>query len=79
VTLVIRPEAAKLMPVAASDDTNTIMGIVAERSFRGSRTRLAIQHSSGQMLEFEIDDLALPAAGEPIALALRADAISLIH
>jgi hypothetical protein len=54
------------------------MGIVAERSFRGSRTRLAIQHASGQVLEFEIDDLALPAAGEPITLALRAEAISLI-
>ncbi len=79
VTLVIRPEAAKLMPTAASGDTNTIAGVVAERSFRGSRTRLAIQHSSGQMLEFEIDDPELLLAGEPIALALRADAISLIQ
>ena len=79
VTLVIRPEAAKLMPTAASGDTNTIAGVIAERSFRGSRTRLAIQHSSGQMLEFEIDDLALSLAGEPIVLALRADAISLIQ
>jgi ABC-type Fe3+/spermidine/putrescine transport system ATPase subunit len=79
VTLVIRPEAAKLMPAAASGDTNTITGVIAERSFRGSRTRLAIQHASGQMLEFEIDNLALPLAGEPITLALRADAISLIE
>jgi len=78
VTLVIRPEAAKLTLTAASDHTNTIAGVVAERSFRGSRTRLTIQHASGQMLEFEIDDLALPAAGETIALELRADAISLI-
>jgi ABC-type Fe3+/spermidine/putrescine transport system ATPase subunit len=78
VMLVIRPEAAKQLPAAASDNTNTITGIVAERSFRGSRTRLAIQHTSGQRLEFEIDDPALPAASEPITLALRADAISLI-
>ncbi|MEP7188837.1 MAG: ABC transporter ATP-binding protein [Roseiflexaceae bacterium] len=78
VTLVIRPEAARPRAAAANGETNTLTGIVAERSFRGSRTRLTIQHASGRMLEFEIDDLALPAAGQPIALALRADAISLI-
>ncbi|MEO7910304.1 MAG: TOBE domain-containing protein, partial [Roseiflexaceae bacterium] len=58
--------------------TSTIAGIVAERSFRGSRTRLTLQHASGQRLEFEIDDLDLPAASESITLALRANAISLI-
>ncbi len=79
VTLVIRPEAAQLIPAAASRDTNMITGVVAERSFRGSRTRLTIQHASGQLLEFEIDDPALPPAGQPIMLALRADAISLIR
>jgi ABC-type Fe3+/spermidine/putrescine transport system ATPase subunit len=77
-TLVIRPEAAQLRPTADGSDTNTITGIITERSFRGSRTRLAIQHASGTLLEFEIDDSALPAAGEPITLALREDAISLI-
>jgi ABC-type Fe3+/spermidine/putrescine transport system ATPase subunit len=77
-TLVIRPEAARLLPATASGDTNTIAGVVAERSFRGSRSRVTIRHPSGQMLEFEIDDLALPSAGEPITLGLRADAISLI-
>ena len=79
VTLVIRPEAARPMPTAANGDTNTIAGVVVERSFRGSRTRLTIQHASGQMLEFEIDDLELPAPDEPITLALRAEAISLIQ
>jgi ABC-type Fe3+/spermidine/putrescine transport system ATPase subunit len=77
-TLVIRPEAARLASAAASGEMNTIAGVVAERSFRGSRSRLTVQHASGQRLEFEIDDLALPLAGEPITLALRADAISLI-
>jgi hypothetical protein len=52
--------------------------VVAERSFRGSRTRLTICHASGQLLEFEIDAPALPAAGEPVVLALRPDAISVI-
>jgi ABC-type Fe3+/spermidine/putrescine transport system ATPase subunit len=75
VTLVIRPEAAA--PHAPSG-ANTIAGVVAERSFRGSRTRLAIRHASGQTLEFELDDITLPAVGQPIELALRADAISLI-
>jgi ABC-type Fe3+/spermidine/putrescine transport system ATPase subunit len=79
VTLVIRPGAAQLAPTAAIGDANTITGVVAERSFRGSSTRLTIQHSSGQMLEFDLDDLALPLAGEPITLALRAEAISLVY
>jgi ABC-type Fe3+/spermidine/putrescine transport system ATPase subunit len=79
VTLVIRPEAATLLATTAGADTNMITGVVAERSFRGSRTRLTIQHASGQMLEFEIDDPALPSVGESIALALRADAISQIQ
>ncbi|HJZ47979.1 MAG TPA: ABC transporter ATP-binding protein [Roseiflexaceae bacterium] len=77
VTLVIRPEAAAPIQ-AVTDGANTIAGVVAERSFRGSRTRLAIQHPSGQTLEFELDDTALPPIGDPITLALRADAISLI-
>jgi ABC-type Fe3+/spermidine/putrescine transport system ATPase subunit len=77
-TLVIRPEAATLLAAAAGDDTNIITGVVAERSFRGSRTRLAVQHPSGQLLEFEIDAPELPLVGTPITLALRADAISLI-
>jgi ABC-type Fe3+/spermidine/putrescine transport system ATPase subunit len=78
VTLVIRPEAATLLPAATVDNTNNITGVVAERSFRGSRTRVAVQHPSGQMLEFDIDAPVLPLTGEPITLALRADAISLI-
>jgi ABC-type Fe3+/spermidine/putrescine transport system ATPase subunit len=78
VTLVIRPEAATLLSSKDNGETNTITGVVAERSFRGSRTRLTIRHASGQLLEFEIDAPALPAAGEPVVLALRPDAISLI-
>jgi ABC-type Fe3+/spermidine/putrescine transport system ATPase subunit len=76
VTLVLRPEAAR--PAVAGESSNTIEGVVAERSFRGSRTHLAIRHASGQALEFELDDADLPAVGQPIALALRADAISLV-
>jgi ABC-type Fe3+/spermidine/putrescine transport system ATPase subunit len=78
VTLVIRPEAAELALAAAGDSLNTLAGTVAERSFRGSHTRLAVQHASGQLLEFELEDTDLPQAGAPIVLALRAEAISLI-
>jgi len=79
VTLVLRPEAAAPAPVTTSAGPNLVAGVVAERSFRGSRTRLTIQHPSGQLLEFELDDAPLPAVGEPIALMLRADAISLLQ
>jgi ABC-type Fe3+/spermidine/putrescine transport system ATPase subunit len=78
VTLVIRPEAAELAPADRHDAVNLVHGMVARRSFRGSHTRLTIQHPSGQALEFELDGAALPEVGEPIALALRAEAISLI-
>jgi ABC-type Fe3+/spermidine/putrescine transport system ATPase subunit len=78
VTAVLRPEAAEPAPVLARDEANLVRGTVAGRSFRGSRTRLTLRHASGQELEFELDSAALPAEGEPIALELRAEAISLI-
>ncbi|MFL5803314.1 MAG: ABC transporter ATP-binding protein [Roseiflexaceae bacterium] len=78
VTAVLRPEAAEPAPAIAPEETNLIRGTVAGRSFRGSRTRLTLRHASGQELEFELDSAALPAEGAPIALELRAEAISLI-
>jgi ABC-type Fe3+/spermidine/putrescine transport system ATPase subunit len=78
VTLVIRPEAAELAPAGGLDRPNVIDGSVAERSFRGSRTRLTVRHASGQALEFEIDGAQLPDVDEPIALHLRAEGISLL-
>jgi ABC-type Fe3+/spermidine/putrescine transport system ATPase subunit len=77
VLLAIRPEAARLAPAGASG-ANRIAGLVVERSFRGSRTRLTLQPAGGPTLEFELDDADLPAPGQPIALALRPEAISVI-
>jgi len=78
-TLVIRPEAAAApAPPQAIGRPNVIAGAVTQRSFRGSRTRLTIRHAGGQELEFELDGAALPGVGEPIALELKAEAISLI-
>jgi ABC-type Fe3+/spermidine/putrescine transport system ATPase subunit len=78
VLLAIRPEAAVVAQVGAPESLNRIQGLVAERSFRGSRTRLTVQHASGVALEFELDDTDLPALGEPIALTLRPEAISML-
>ncbi len=76
---VVQLREKNVIEVGAPDSLNRIQGLVAERSFRGSRTRLTVQHASGVALEFELDDTDLPALGEPIALALRAEAISIIR
>jgi ABC-type Fe3+/spermidine/putrescine transport system ATPase subunit len=76
VTAVIRPEAA--VPTSVSGQANFLTGTVIERSFRGSRTRLTVRHGGGQALEFELDSTTLPTVGAPIALELRAEAISII-
>jgi ABC-type Fe3+/spermidine/putrescine transport system ATPase subunit len=76
--VVLRPEAAELTSAVAPEDTNLIRGIVAQRSFRGSRTRVTIRHASGQELEFELDGARLPEVGDTVALELRAEAISII-
>jgi ABC-type Fe3+/spermidine/putrescine transport system ATPase subunit len=77
-TVVLRPEAAELASTVAHGDANLIRGIVVQRSFRGSRTRLTMRHASGQQLEFELDGVDLPGVGEPVRLELRAEAISVI-
>jgi ABC-type Fe3+/spermidine/putrescine transport system ATPase subunit len=79
ITLVIHPEAATLAPEETLGRANVIAGTLAQRSFRGSRTRVTVQHQSGLALEFELDGAGLPAVGEPIVLALRPEAISLIR
>jgi ABC-type Fe3+/spermidine/putrescine transport system ATPase subunit len=78
VLLAIRPEAALPSQAGAPEALNRLEGIVAERSFRGSRTRLTVRHASGVALEFELDGADLPAVGEPIVLALRPEAISVV-
>jgi ABC-type Fe3+/spermidine/putrescine transport system ATPase subunit len=75
VIAVLRPEAAA---PAAPDQANVIRGTIVRRSFRGSRTRLTVRHAGGQELEFELDSAELHDVGQPIALALRAEAISVI-
>jgi ABC-type Fe3+/spermidine/putrescine transport system ATPase subunit len=77
-TVVLRPEAAELASTVAPDEANLIRGVVTQRSFRGSRTRVMLRHAAGQELEFELDGTRLPEVGDTVVLELRPEAISLI-
>jgi ABC-type Fe3+/spermidine/putrescine transport system ATPase subunit len=78
VTIAIRAESAELTGEPPGGATGIITGTVEERTFRGSRTRVTLRHHSGHTLTFDLDSHNLPATGEPITLALRPDAISIL-
>jgi ABC-type Fe3+/spermidine/putrescine transport system ATPase subunit len=80
VTVLLRPEAARLASGIPASTDMLIEGTVHERSFRGSHYRLVVHHESGQDLAFELasDAPRLPDLGEPVALVLRPEAISLL-
>jgi len=72
-TVLIRPDAASL---DLTHSGLTVDGVLVERSFRGTQTRVVVR-ASGVDLEFEMDSTApLPPAGEAIRLTLRPDAIA---
>ncbi len=80
VTLLIRPEAARLAAECSDADELLLGGVIRECSFRGSHYRLVIGHQAGLELAFELVSgvPSLPGPGEPIVLALRPEAISLL-
>jgi ABC-type Fe3+/spermidine/putrescine transport system ATPase subunit len=80
VTLLIRPEAAMIVPEPTPDSGPFIRAEVGECSFRGSHCRLVVQHQAGLKLVFELlpQGTPLPRPGEQVALALRPGAISLL-
>ncbi len=80
VTVLIRPDAARLASAHPQTGECVVEGIVRERSFRGSQTRVKVHHASNLDLAFDLasDALSLPGPGEPIALVLRPEAISLL-
>jgi ABC-type Fe3+/spermidine/putrescine transport system ATPase subunit len=80
VTVLVRPEAARLAAEVPASSDMLVEGTVHERSFRGSRYRLVVHHKSGLNLAFELasDVSGLPDLGEPIALELQPEAISLL-
>lgn len=80
VIVLIRPEAARLGVELIHEGECIVDGTVRECSFRGSQSRLKVQHASGLDLVFEFAHgaMRLPGPGEPVSLALRPEAISLL-
>jgi len=80
-TLLIRPEAARLVADEASPAGAVVKGKVRRCSFRGSHYLLEIEHESGQRLTFELLFGAgqLPQNGQDVVLALRPEALSLLR
>jgi ABC-type Fe3+/spermidine/putrescine transport system ATPase subunit len=80
VTVLIRPEAARLAAECPGEEAILIEGTVRRCSFRGSYYRLAIHHPGGMDLVFDLvsDSSRAPTVGAPIALALRPEGVSLL-
>lgn len=80
VTVLIRPEAARLAGEDCAEDEFVVNGVVRGSSFRGSQTRLEVRFSDGVDLVFELASggLRVPAVGEPVSLALRPEGLSLL-
>ena len=81
VTMLIRPEAARLVQQEPREGHIPIEGAVRRCSFRGSHYLLEIEHEAGFELEFELIFRAedLPRRGEHIVLGLRPEAITLLE
>jgi ABC-type Fe3+/spermidine/putrescine transport system ATPase subunit len=80
VSVLIRPEAARLVADCPDEAGFKVEATVGECSFRGSHYRLVIHPGNGPDLTFEIVSEAarLPHAGESVTLSLRPEAISLL-
>ena len=80
VTLLIRPEAARLAPDSLHEGELRVEGVLRACSFRGNYYRLVIHCQAGPDLAFEVvsDGSCLPGTGQPITLALRPEAVSLV-
>jgi ABC-type Fe3+/spermidine/putrescine transport system ATPase subunit len=79
VTVVVRPEAAVIVLAGGDQPVNRVGGVILERVFRGSRSRLVVRQPGGQELEFELDSQELPAPGDHVALMLHPAAMSVIR
>jgi ABC-type Fe3+/spermidine/putrescine transport system ATPase subunit len=80
VTVLIRPEAARLAGGHPAEGECVVQGIVRECSFRGSRTRLKVGFPDGVELVLELasSGLRIPQSGRPIALLLSPEVMSLL-
>jgi ABC-type Fe3+/spermidine/putrescine transport system ATPase subunit len=77
-TVLVRPEAAALLPPGKTPAANVFNGVLRERSFRGGRYRLLVRDPEGVELTFELEATtpALPGPGEQVRLALRREALT---
>jgi ABC-type Fe3+/spermidine/putrescine transport system ATPase subunit len=80
VTVLIRPDAARLLPVGTAGP-NLVSGLLAEASFRGGFYLVRMTHPAGIDLVFTVPatGLDLPAPGRELALWLDPRAITLLH
>jgi len=80
VTVLVRPEAATVLPQAgAMNEAAVVSGTLVERIFQGGRYRIRVRLAGDIEMNLEIGEKeALPAPGEPIRLALRREAVSLL-
>jgi ABC-type Fe3+/spermidine/putrescine transport system ATPase subunit len=78
-TVLIRPEAAEMLPHGASGP-NTIQAKLVDRSFRGSYTLIRAECDGGVVLTLEVSATGetLNRSGEVVALRLDPAAISLL-
>jgi ABC-type Fe3+/spermidine/putrescine transport system ATPase subunit len=82
VTLLIRPEAATILPESAQPSSpNRVPGLLLSSSFRGSFYLIRTAHPGGVELTCEVPatDLTMPAAGATLVLHLNPAAISLLR
>lgn len=57
---------------------NQIHGVLQERTFRGSTTRIALATAHSEPLYFDVDGRNLPELGAPLTLAIAAADISVV-
>jgi ABC-type Fe3+/spermidine/putrescine transport system ATPase subunit len=82
VVVVVRPDAASLaLSVAGRHEENLVHGPLLDVSFRGSQVKITVGYAADAHLVFELPGSAadaLPAAGQPLRLALDPGGISLL-
>ncbi len=85
VAILVRPEAATVLPAGEmegakqANETAIITGTLMERIFQGGHYRIRVRLADGVEMALEVgENEALPAPGEPIRLALRREALSLL-
>lgn len=80
VTVLVRPEAARIAETCPGEADLSLSGIVRRSSFRGGHYRIAVGHDSGLELTFEVvlERGNTPQVGEGVNLAVRADGLGLL-